>query len=350
MGFKISSLVRDLEKEISFKSFSGKKVAIDAFNTIYQFIAVAKRMQERKSEDEAIAIAILGFLNRNINFLKYDIKPIYAFEKSFKTAAKNEDYTCTTIIELGKLIILNIGMPTVYTKGEGEAQASYIVNRGDAYACVSNDYDTLLFGAERVALNLTHQDNLSPRLLVLDDVLGSLDISHDQIVDMALLIGCDFTEGVKGVGAKRALKLVREYGSIEGINEARVKVRGYIIDIPQNETDTIRSIFKSPQITEKYTDPVWKKPNYATLTEVLLKCGCSMKGIDDALYSLKKINQKKQKNITRYFGWLSKKISIGKNDLVYFCFNSVQIGVFAGQQGLGLDEYFGGKCPYSPKR
>lgn len=301
MGFKISSLIKDLEREISFESFSGKTVAIDAFNTIYQFIAVAKRMQERKSEDEAIAIAILGFLNRNINFLKYNIKPIYAFEKSFKTAAKNEDYTCTTIVELGKLIIINMGMPTIYTKGEGEAQASYIVNKGDAYACASNDYDTLLFGSERVILNLTHQDNLSPRLLVLNDVLNSLNISHDQLVDMSLLIGCDFTEGIKGVGAKRALKLIKEHGSIEGINEGNVKIRGHIIDIPKNEAETVRSIFKNPQITEDYAKLIWKKPKYDVLTKMLLDCGCSMKGVDDALYSLKKIDGKKQSTISKYF-------------------------------------------------
>ncbi len=104
-----------------------------------------------------------------------------------------------------------MGIPYIEAYGEGEAQAAYLVENGDAWAVASQDYDCLLFGAKRVVRNLAINSNLGDlEYYNLKRVLDELGINREQLIDMGILIGTDFSEGLKGVGAKTALKLAKK--------------------------------------------------------------------------------------------------------------------------------------------
>jgi flap endonuclease-1 len=47
--------------------------------------------------------------------------------------------------------------------------------------------------------------------------IEGLELTHDQFVDMCILLGCDYCDTIKGIGPKTALKLVKEHGCIENI-------------------------------------------------------------------------------------------------------------------------------------
>ena len=113
-----------------------------------------------------------------------------------------------------------MGIPYIEAKGEGEAQAAYLVSKGDAWAVASQDYDCLLFGAKRVIRNLAVNSNLGNlEYYELKKVLSSLNITQEELIDMGILIGTDFCEGLKGVGAKTALKLAKNNQLKEKIAE-----------------------------------------------------------------------------------------------------------------------------------
>lgn len=119
------------------------------------------------------------------------------------------------IIESSKKLLTMMGIPYIEAYGEGEAQAAYLVENGDAWAVASQDYDCLLFGAKRVVRNLAINSNLGDlEYYNLKRVLDELDINREQLIDMGILIGTDFSEGLKGVGAKTALKLAKK-GELE---------------------------------------------------------------------------------------------------------------------------------------
>jgi flap endonuclease-1 len=115
--------------------------------------------------------------------------------------------------------------------------------RGDADYVASEDYDTLLFGAPRTLRGLTGSGD--PELMELDATLEHLDITWEQLVDVAILIGTDFNEGVAGMGPKTALDAVREHGDLWGALEATgAHVPG---------ADRVRDLFLDPPVTEEYT-------------------------------------------------------------------------------------------------
>jgi flap endonuclease-1 len=93
--------------------------------------------------------------------------------------------------------------------------------RGECYAAGSQDFDSLLFGAPRLLRNITISGrrklpgrnaytDVQPELIVLDELLRTLKLTREQLVEVGLLCGTDFNEGVPGIGPRKALKIVSE--------------------------------------------------------------------------------------------------------------------------------------------
>jgi flap endonuclease-1 len=169
-----------------------------------------------------------------------------------------------------------LGVPIVQAPSEGEAQAAYMADRGDVWAAVSQDYDALLFGARRLVRNLAISGKrklpmreaylqVEPELVDLASTLQALQLSREQLVDLGILIGTDFNpDGFKGIGPKKALKLVKEYGRIERIAESNREV------VPPPELDRIREIFLKPAVTSNYTLE-WQESDVESVVKFL--CG-----------------------------------------------------------------------------
>jgi flap endonuclease-1 len=160
-------------------------------------------------------------------------------------------------------------------ESEAEAQASYMVSRGDVDYVGSQDYDVFLFGAENVIRNLgsTGKRKLpgqkkyvtkTPEHISLSASLEELELSREQLIDLAICIGTDFNEGMHRVGAKTALKLIKKHGDIETlIREEDKDIRACA---PLEE---IREFFMNPPVTEDYSFK-WKKPDSDSLFDYLV--------------------------------------------------------------------------------
>src|SRR5207247_973873 len=164
------------------------------------------------------------------------------------------------MVEEAKLLLGSLGIPWIQSPSEGEAQAAFLAQRGDAWAAGSKDYDSLLFGAPRMvrflAINSTEflpsqgrSRAVSPEVLDLAENLGHLGLTRGQLVDVAILVGTDFNEGLRGFGPKTAVKRIREWKSL------RQAPAGVSAALPST-VDAIRSFFLNPPVsTEKV--PGW---------------------------------------------------------------------------------------------
>ena len=295
MGVKLKDIVEP--ESISFKDLEGRTVSIDAFNTLYQFLSTIRQRDGRPLTDENgnVTSHLSGILYRNSSMVEKGIKPIYIFdgkapelksetqakrreirdeaEQIYKEALKEGDTEkarkfamrssklSPEIIESSKKLLTYMGIPYVEAKGEGEAQAAYLVAKGDAYAVASQDYDCLLFGAKRVVRNLAISSNLGNlEYYQLDRVLSQLNITREELVDMGILIGTDFCEGLRGVGAKTALKLARNGQLKEKLSELQ--------DQSTHDLDEVRDIFLKHEVNTDY-EIKWEKPQKDKIIEFL---------------------------------------------------------------------------------
>jgi flap endonuclease-1 len=211
-----------------------------------------------KDSHNNVTSHINGLFYRFTKLMQYDIKFIFVFdgkapelklkererrstlkheaELKYEKAAEEENledmkkYASRTsrltkeMIDDVKELIDALGCPVIQAPSEGEAQAALMVKNKDAYASLSQDADSLLFGCPLVVKNLTltgrkklpnklSYDSITPELISLKDTLKELDITQDQLIVLAMLTGTDYNiGGIKGIGPKTALKLVKEYG------------------------------------------------------------------------------------------------------------------------------------------
>jgi flap endonuclease-1 len=152
-----------------------------------------------------------------------------------------------------------MGIPTVQAPSEGEAQAAHMAATSDEiFAASSKDYDSLLFGAPRLVRFLTISGKeflpsqgtfrpIEPETIELERLLAGWNITREGLVDLALLVGTDFNDGIKGIGPKKALKLVQEHGRIEQMPS---DIRDALGD--PEALEEARQIFLHPNVTDAF--------------------------------------------------------------------------------------------------
>jgi flap endonuclease-1 len=206
------------------------------------------------------------------------------YEAALKTgstedARKYAQATATVkelMIEDSKRLLKGLGIPWVQAPSEGEAQAAHMALKGDVWAAASQDHDSLLFGAPRMVKNLNISGKrklpnrqayieIEPEIFELAETLADLGLTREQLVDVGILVGTDYNpDGVKGIGPKTALKLVREFGDI-----ATIAARIPDLDLPEN-VGRIKDLFLRPGVRSDY-NLNWAKPNIEEVVDFLCK-------------------------------------------------------------------------------
>ena len=198
-----------------------------------------------------------------------------ALSKATRTSRLTDD-----MIEDSVELLEAMGIPWIMAPSEGEAQMSHMVSKGNIWAGASQDYDALLFGTPRLVRNLTLAGkrrlpsgktvDVSPEILTLSDVLSSLRITREQLVDMAILIGTDFNEGIRGIGPKKSYALIQKHGSLEEMEKSET------VHVPAEYRD-VRDIFLKPDVTDDYAIE-WGKVNDEGVRKVM--CDKHSFGVD----------------------------------------------------------------------
>ncbi len=290
MGLNLSDVVP--KQKMTFEELSEKVIAIDAHNILYQFLANIRTADGRMLMDDLgrPTSHLNGLFMRTAKLVSVRIKPIYVFDgkphelktktiehrREIKQKAKEEyqlaldagdldrarmkaaqtSQLSSEMIEDAHRLLDYLGIPYIRSPSEGEAQACHMAEKGDAWAVVSQDFDSLLFGAPRLIRNLTISGrrkipgvnkyvNVEPELIDLQFVLTAVGLNKEQLIDVGILIGTDFNPGIKGFGAKKAIKVLQEYNNLEKVIQEKE------LDIP--ELETVRKIFREPEVTDDYT-------------------------------------------------------------------------------------------------
>lgn len=305
MGVNLSDIVTSQKR--SLEDFADKTVAIDAHNILYQFLANIRTSDGSMLMDNQgrPTSHLNGLFMRTAKLVSLGIKPIYVFDgkphklktrtlqarRAVKEKAKIEyqaaletgdmerarmkaaqsTHLTTDMVTDAQNLLGYLGIPWLQAPSEGEAQACHMAKKDDAWAVVSQDFDSLLFGATRLVRNLTVSGrrkvpgqnryvNIEPEFIDLQFVLTALGVTQEQLIDVSILVGTDFNPGVKGYGPKKALKAIREYENLENVLKEK--------DLELPDYDLVQKIFREPNITDDYTIN-WEPVNEDKVLEFL---------------------------------------------------------------------------------
>jgi flap endonuclease-1 len=295
---------------IKLEDLSGKIIAIDAYNAIYQFLSIIRQPDGTPLKDSTgkITSHISGLFYRTSNLVEMGLKPIYVFDgipPTLKAAEveRRKQVKVQAIANYEKAVAKGdtdkmrmfaqaatsmkdymqddshrllefMGLPWVQAPSEGEAQAAYMTKKGDADYCASQDYDSLLFGAPKMLRNITISGRrkrgkvyieVVPEVMELQKTLDETGLTYEQLIDVSILVGTDFNpDGIKGLGPKTALKLIKQYGTLE---KALPHIAYATFPVDPN---CIRQIFLHPEVTDNYTLE-WKQPNVEGIIDFMCR-------------------------------------------------------------------------------
>lgn len=345
MGTKLKDIV--LKNEVDFTDLKGKKFAVDSFNVLYQFLATIRQRDGAllKDSNGQVTSHLIGLFSRTTKLMQKGLKLAFVFdgvapelkakERLRRAKVKNEaalkhdlaekegnlddmkKYAARTsrltpeMVKEAKDLVSALGLPVIQAPSEGEAQAAYIVEKGEVYAAVSQDYDSLLFGVPKLIQNLTLTDRkklpgklaysiVRPQLLDLIENLNNLGIDRDQLIVLGILVGTDFNiGGIPGIGPKKALNLLKKHGKDFDALFEEVKWNEHF----EFEWTEPYYLIKKMPTTDDY-ELEWKDINSEKVFEVLCdRHDFSRERVENTLSKLKKEQRKNsQKGLDQWFG------------------------------------------------
>lgn len=314
MGLNIREIIP--RKEIEISDLKDKIVCVDAFNTLYQFLSSIRQPDGTPLMDnkKRITSHLSGIFYRNIRLLNEGVKLVYSFDgeapalkakihkkrkesrdvaqEKYDSAKQEEDievmrrYSSQLLrlddemIKESKELLEALGIPVVQAPSEGEAEAAYLCRKKDnIYAVVSQDYDSLLFGAPFLVRNLTLSRRkktysgyveIKPEIIELRKVLDNLGINLDQLICLGILVGTDYNpKGIPGIGQKKGLEIVKKFKTPIRIFE---EVKPQIYSLPEEDQfdwQEIFELFHKPDV--KDFDFKFGKVDEEKIREILIK-------------------------------------------------------------------------------
>lgn len=339
MGLNFKELV--VKQEVSIKDLHGKVLAIDSMNLLYQFLTTIRGPDGAVLTDKNghVTSHLIGLFSRTTSLMESGLKLVFVFdgkppEIKMKTWEKRKEIKQEASLKLkvaqdeenledmkkfaartsvltkemvhdAKELITALGLPIVQAPSEGEAQTAYMVKIGKAYASISQDYDNLIFSCPLLIRNLSIEGKrkkagtlgftiVKPEAIYLADVLKNLTLNIDQLIVLAILVGTDYNPGgVKGIGPKTGLKLLKEYHNDFNTIFQHVEWEKQYPDITWQEIfDTIKNI----HVTEDFKLE-WKPINEQKVIHLL---------VEEHNFSLERVQSKLEK-LNEIKGSLSQK-------------------------------------------
>jgi len=335
MGVSLKDLI--VKEEIEIRDLNGKVIVIDAYNMLYQFLTTIRDREGNvlTNSKGKTTSHLIGLFSRLVYFFENNIKSIFVFDgeapklkklererrreikedakAKYEIAVKESDIEAmkryasrtarltTEMVDDAKKLIKAMGIPIIQAPSEGEAQAVHMVKKGDAHACVSQDFDNLLFGAPIMIKNLNisgkrkkihgiGMKTIKPEQIILEKVLKELEINQEQLIHLGILVGTDFNiGGIKGVGPKNALKNVIKFKDNYEEMYEELKWDEYF-DFSWKE---VYDLFENMPVTDDY-ELNWEKADEDEIRKILIEeYDFSEERVSSSLDKIGKSNEKK---------------------------------------------------------
>lgn len=362
MGLKIKPLLDNVVKELQLQELYGKKIGIDAYNQIYAFLSAIRNHAEGgelfTDANGNVTSHLMGLKNRLVHFKKNNIHPVYVFdgkppdfksseierrieikkeaEKLYQEAKEKDDlalaarYAARTtritsdIIKDTKRLLKAFGIPYIDAPEEAEAQLALMTKDNKIYASATQDYDALVFGTPTIIRNVSISQrrrvsgsNITieskPQIISFKRFLNEHNITHEQLIQLALLVGTDYNSGVRLIGPKKGLKLVKDYPTLDDmisyLKKEKLTTEAEWKKAFQYEPVDLYNYFLNPKVSNNYEDElIWREPNYSEIMRFLSdERGFGRDGLAKTLTGGKKVGSKPVTNLKSFFG-TSKKL------------------------------------------
>jgi len=341
MGTAIGDLLT--KNEITLDQVKEKTLGFDGNNITYQFLTTIRGLDGEllTNSKGKVTSHLIGLFYRISSILENDVKVMFVFdgkplelkketlqkrkdmkieaEEKARKAEEEEDFEerakqmkratkiTSEMIDDAKKFFDVFGIPYIDAPNDGEAQISWMNSVGKLDGVVTQDFDSLLFGAKDVYRNLTLSGKrrvpgkdyfvqIKPEHINAEETLKAMEINRQKLIWLGMLVGTDFNNKIPKIGPKTAIRLVKEINSFDEI----LKKLNYE---PDFDPDEIEALFMNPPHVENYKLE-WKEIDFDKTKKLLIEeFEFAQDRVDNTLERLEKVitERKKQPRLSKWF-------------------------------------------------
>lgn len=266
-------------KYTKIDKYKNKIIAIDANLMIYKIIFAIRMKGYDLKNGEIIVTHIYAILLKFEGFIKYNITPVFVFDgmapkikentlkqrkefqtfmqlKYYKAVTQDEkkkyyfmksDITLEEIEQCMELIKL-FNCTVVESVEEADSQLADLIKKDKVDYIATDDMDILVFGGTKILKNFTVADIKFIQEINLNVLKKEINLTQSQLIDLSILLGCDYCPSVSGIGTIGSYKYIQKYGDLDNIIKMEninlsydyLKARKYFSDPPVIDSNTIK--------------------------------------------------------------------------------------------------------------
>ncbi|CAK9441273.1 uncharacterized protein LODBEIA_P51420 [Lodderomyces beijingensis] len=237
-------------------------------------------------------------------------------EKLQKAKRDSDEVTENMIYDVQELL-KRFGIPFITAPMEAEAQCAELLKIGLVDGIITDDSDCFLFGGDKVYKNMFNQKQFV-ECYFKDDIDAKLGLSQDSLIELALLLGSDYTEGIKGIGPVLAMEILAEFGNLTKFKQwfdkhtkaatgdkrnltsleknLLTRTKNGKLYLPDSFPDkVVFEAYKQPQVDHDKSEFKWGVPNLDQIRSFLMyNVGWTQERVDEVMIPLiRDLNKKR---------------------------------------------------------
>lgn len=159
-----------------------------------------QRLEERYQEIKGEFEELSGRFERSDKMEKY--------KKAFSNQIRYDRSFSRNFYE----VLKSLGVPVYYSIEESDFLIAALSREGIIDSVYSTDTDLIVYGIPYVITG-----TFSGNITIIDrkSFLEEIEFTPDQLIDLAILLGTDYNQRVRGVGPVNAVRLISQYKKLE---------------------------------------------------------------------------------------------------------------------------------------
>lgn len=163
---------------------------------------------------------------------------ILTFERGLSTAktkdqSRDLDASLDEMKEEVMQLLQLFGVPYVQAPAEAEAQCVALEKLGLVDGIVTEDSDAFVFGGQVVYKNI-FEDKKYVEVYNAKDAEREMNLTRDGMIGLAMLMGGDYTDGIRGVGIVNGMEILQAFDVSDDVNNLK-KFRKWLDGFDPND-------------------------------------------------------------------------------------------------------------------
>lgn len=247
-------------------------------------------------------------------------------QEQLERAKRDSDEVTETMINDVQELLRRFGIPYITAPMEAEAQCAELFHLGLVDGIITDDSDCFLFGGDRVYKNMFNQKQFV-ECYIMNEIEPKVGLTQDKMIELALMLGSDYTEGIKGIGPVLAMEILAEFGTVKafkawfdecakmgsrdqanmtGLRKTLVgRIASGKLFLPDNfPENVVVEAYKNPEVDHDKSEFKWGVPHLDEIRSFLMyNVNWSQERVDEVMIPLiRDINKRKKEGTQSTLG------------------------------------------------